>query len=93
MRRNAVSLGLGSDFVIYDDGDSSELIHSALPSLSRQECSRYANLVARAKDYNLDPDSPELSSIMRDEEFRRIYSTYEERLRATGNVDFGDLIK
>lgn len=93
LRRNAGSLGIGKDFVIYDDGDSSELIHSALPSLSRQECSRYASLVARAKDYNLDPDSPELSSIMRDEEFRRIYSTYEERLRATGNVDFGDLIK
>lgn len=93
LRRNADSLKIGKDFVIYDDGDSSELIHSAMPSLSRQECSRYANLVARAKDYNLEPDSPGLVSIMRDENFRRIYTSYEERLRATGNVDFGDLIK
>jgi DNA helicase-2/ATP-dependent DNA helicase PcrA len=93
LRRNAACLGIGTDFTIYDDGDSAELIHQTLPSLSRQECKRYASLVARAKDYNMDPDSPELASIMRDEDFRRVYSGYEQRLRATGNVDFGDLIK
>jgi len=92
LRRNAAALGLDSNFVIYDDGDSAELIHSALPQISKQECKRYASLIARAKDYGLDPDSPTLTATIRDEDFRRIYALYERRLRDTGNVDFGDLI-
>ena len=93
LRRNAAAVGLDSNFVIYDDGDSSELIHAALPSLSKQECNRYASLIARAKDYYLEPDSPNLTASIRDEDFRRIYALYEQRLRDTGNVDFGDLIR
>jgi DNA helicase-2/ATP-dependent DNA helicase PcrA len=93
LRRNAAALGIDSNFVIYDDGDSTELIHAALPQLSKQDCKRYASLIARAKDYNLEPDSPDLSASIRDEDFRRIYALYEKRLRETGNVDFGDLIR
>jgi len=93
LRRNAAAVGLDSNFVIYDDGDSSELIHAALPQLARQECKRYGSLIARAKDYNLEPDSPNLNVSLRDEDFRRIYALYAERLKATGNVDFGDLIR
>ncbi|MHB0897816.1 MAG: ATP-dependent helicase, partial [Spirochaetales bacterium] len=93
LRRNAAAVGLDSNFVIYDDGDSSELIHAALPQLSKQECNRYASLIARAKDYYLEPDSPNLTASIRDEDFRRIYALYEQRLRDTGNVDFGDLIR
>ncbi|MGB4586585.1 MAG: UvrD-helicase domain-containing protein, partial [Rectinemataceae bacterium] len=93
LRRNAAAVGLDSNFVIYDDSDSSELIHAALPQLPKPECRRYASLIARAKDYSLDPDSPNLNASIRDQDFRRIYATYEERLRATGNVDFGDLIR
>lgn len=92
LRRNAAAIGLDSNFVIYDDGDSAELIHSALPQMSKQECKRYASLIARAKDYSLEPDSPTLTASIRDEDFRRIYALYEQRLRDTGNVDFGDLI-
>ena len=93
LRRNASAVGLDSNFVIYDDGDSSELIHATLPQLSKQECNRYASLIARAKDYYLEPDSPNLDVSIRDEDFRRIYALYEQRLRDTGNVDFGDLIR
>ncbi|HWR13068.1 MAG TPA: UvrD-helicase domain-containing protein [Rectinemataceae bacterium] len=93
LRRNAAAAGLDSNFVIYDDGDSSELIHAALPQLARQECKRYASLIARAKDYNLEPDSPNLNASIREEDFRRIYALYRDRLRSTGNVDFGDLIR
>ncbi len=92
LRRNAAAVGLDSNFVIYDDDDSAELLHAALPQISKQDCKRYASLIARAKDYNLDPDSPDLSASIRDEDFRRIYALYEKRLRETGNVDFGDLI-
>ena len=92
LRRNAHAIGLGSNFTIYDDEDSANLLHAALPSLAKQDCSRYATMIARAKDYALEPNSPKLQSFFNDEEFRRIYQTYEERLRNTGNVDFGDLI-
>ncbi len=92
LRRNCKSLGLDSNFVIYDDADSAELVRAAVPSLPRQECSRYASLIARAKDYGLDHDSPSLGLLSHDEDLRRIYASYEERLRNTGNVDFGDLI-
>ncbi len=93
LRRNAAAAGLDSNFVIYDDDDSAELVHAALPQLARQDCRRYAGLIARAKDYNLEPDSPNLDFSFRDEDFRRIYALYEERLKGTGNVDFGDLIR
>jgi len=93
LRRNAQAIGLDSNFVIYDDEDSAELVHAFLPNLGKPECRRYASLIARAKDYGLEPDSPNLSSLIRDDDFRRIYSLYEQRLRETGNVDFGDLIR
>ena len=92
MRRNAPSFGLKSGFTIYDDDDSTELIHSIFPSFSKRDCGDYAFLVAKAKDYGLAPDAPNLDFISQHPNFRRIYIAYEERLRATGNVDFGDLI-
>ena len=93
LRRNAQALGLDSNFVIYDDEDSASLVQAILPNLGKPECRRYASLIARAKDYGLEPDSPSLASLIRDDDFRRVYSLYEERLRGTGNVDFGDLIR
>jgi len=93
LRRNAQALELDSNFVIYDDEDSASLVQAILPNLGKPECRRYASLIARAKDYGLEPDSPSLATLIRDDDFRRVYSLYEERLRATGNVDFGDLIR
>ena len=49
--------------------------------------------ISRAKDYGLEPDSPDLSAVFPDPSMRRVYALYEERLRKTGNVDFGDLIR
>ena len=92
LRRNATALGIDPNFIIYDDGDSSELVKAILPEASRQDCNRYASMIARAKDFGLAPDAPNLGSLFHDEEFRRIYRAYTERLRKTGNVDFGDLI-
>ncbi len=92
MRRNAQAFNLKSSFTIYDDDDSTELVHSIFPSFSKRDCSDYAFLIAKAKDYCLAPDAPNLNFISNHPEFRRIYAAYEERLRATGNVDFGDLI-
>ncbi|MCE5255376.1 MAG: ATP-dependent helicase [Spirochaetaceae bacterium] len=93
LRRNASAIALDSNFVIYDDDDSTQLIRTVLPQASKQECERYATLISRAKDYNLEPDSPSLDRLGGESDLRRVYALYEERLRTTGNVDFGDLIR
>jgi DNA helicase-2/ATP-dependent DNA helicase PcrA len=92
MRRNVQAFDLKREFTIYDDDDSAELVHSIFPTFSKRDCGDYAFLIAKAKDYGLSPDAPNLGFISQHPEFRRIYAAYEERLRATGNVDFGDLI-
>jgi DNA helicase-2/ATP-dependent DNA helicase PcrA len=99
LRRNAKAAaagpvpGLDADFTIYDDDDQTTLLHGLLPRNTRSECGALVDAISRAKDYGLEPDSPDLSKASSDPRFRRIYAMYEERLRATGNVDFGDLIR
>ena len=93
LRRNASLSGLDSNFTIYDDDDQATLLHGALPQNTRVECSRMVQAISRAKDLGLEPDSPDLSAAFSDPGMRRIYAIYEERLRRTGNVDFGDLIR
>ena len=93
LRRNAALSGLDSNFTIYDDDDQATLLHGALPQNTRVECSRMVQAISRAKDLGLEPDSPDLSAVFSDPGMRRIYAIYEERLRKTGNVDFGDLIR
>ena len=105
LRRNAAAVAaspslkayglekLDRNFVIYDDDDQTTLLHGAFPQYSRSECSRMVQSISRAKDFGLEPDSPDLSRVFSDPVMRRIYADYESRLRATGNVDFGDLIR
>ncbi|GHV79075.1 DNA helicase [Spirochaetia bacterium] len=93
LRRNGNLGGLPSNFVIYDDDDSVALLATLLPDLPKATVKQTAHAIARAKDYFLSPDDPELALIDHRKEFRRIYAQYEERLAQIGNVDFGDLIK
>jgi DNA helicase II / ATP-dependent DNA helicase PcrA len=93
LRRNAAAARLDPNFTIYDDDDSTTLLHGAMPQNTRKECSLMAQSIARAKDYGLEPDSPDLSAAFDDPGMRRVYAIYEDRLRKTGNVDFGDLIR
>ena len=93
LRRNAAAAGLDPNFTIYDDDDQTTLLHGAMPQNTRTECSRMVQAISRAKDLGLEPDSPDLSAAFSDPGMRRVYALYEERLRKTGNVDFGDLIR
>ncbi len=93
LRRNGALIGLDNNFVIYDDDDTVTLLSSLMPNANRAEAARVAHLIARAKDYFLNPDDPELALIDHRPQFRELYARYEERLRSIGNVDFGDLIK
>ena len=92
LRRNAAAAGLDPNFTIYDDDDSVTLLHGTAPELTRADCGRLASRIARAKDYGMAPDDPNLEVRFPDRNFRRLYAAYEKRLRETGNVDFGDLI-
>lgn len=88
-------LGFSPNFTVYDDEDVVSLIQKVEPKLTKKEAATYARKISLAKDYCLLPDSPEL--LTRDEflnptDFAEMYAAYEKRLRATGNVDFGDLI-
>ena len=92
LRRYAEWAGLSPNFTIYDDDDSVTLLMKALPQLNKQEAQRFMRKISRAKDYCLLPDSPQLAAIDPAPEFAVIYRTYQQRLRETGNADFGDLI-
>jgi DNA helicase-2/ATP-dependent DNA helicase PcrA len=93
LRRNCAYAGLSSNFVIYDDDDTVTVLGSILEGRKKNELKLIARQIARAKDYFLTPESAGLDMINHNKEFRGIYARYEEALRKTGNVDFGDLIK
>lgn len=86
------NMGLDSNFTVYDDDDMVTLITKADERLTKKDASHYAHLISLAKDYCLKPNSLELATIDDDPRFPEVYEAYEKRLRATGNVDFGDLI-
>jgi DNA helicase-2/ATP-dependent DNA helicase PcrA len=92
LRRNAEAAGLSPHFTIYDDTDAAALL-GAVVDKKKDELRVLCHQISRAKDRNLGPDSDDLPLINHRAEFRAIYKKYEERLRQTGNVDFGDLIK
>ena len=92
LRTYAKKAGISPDFTVYDDDDVVTLILKSNPGLTRTEASRFAHKISLAKDYCLEYDSSELSLIEDNPQFPQIYKNYQERLRQTGNLDFGDLI-
>ncbi len=92
LRMYAEEAGLSSSFTVYDDDDAVTLVAKSSPELTRVQAAAAAHKIARAKDYCLTPDSAQLSTIDTDPDFADVYARYQERLRSTGNVDFGDLI-
>lgn len=85
-------IGIQNNFTVYDDDDACSLISKAVPSLTKKDASHYAKKIALAKDYCLLPGDLELSRICDEPIFPEVYEKYQQRLRKTGNVDFGDLI-
>ena len=95
LRVYAEEAGVDPNFTVYDDEDVVSLIQKVEPKLTKKEAAQYARKIALAKDYCLKPDSPELltrEAFLNPSDFPQMYEAYEKRLRATGNVDFGDLI-
>lgn len=91
LRRYYEAAGLVQSFNVYDDDDMATLLKQAAPSLSTKEIKAAAKQISLAKDYCLTPED-DLSILGSEFEINEIYAQYQKRLRATGNVDFGDLI-
>ncbi len=91
LRRYAEEAGLDPNFTVYDDDDSASLIMKAVPGMTKKQANLAAHKISLCKDYCLTPDD-NLSEFDKDGKLAEIYSAYEQRLRATGNADFGDLI-
>ena len=92
LRRYAEEAGFDKNFTVYDDNDKATLVQKSTPGLKKSEAASYAHKISLAKDYYLHCDSERLVEISADPLFPEIYSAYQKKLRATGNVDFGDLI-
>jgi len=91
LRRFYEEAGLVQSFNVYDDDDMATLLKQAVPSLSTKELKTAAKQISLAKDYCLTPED-DLSILGSEFEINEVYQEYQKRLRATGNVDFGDLI-
>ena len=83
--------GLDQNFVVYDDDDMITLLRDAVPTLDKKDAKTVAHQISLAKDYFLLP-SDDLSMIGSEFDLNELYRLYQEKLRATGNADFGDLI-
>ncbi|MBO6131595.1 MAG: UvrD-helicase domain-containing protein [Treponema sp.] len=92
LRRYADEAGVSKNFTVYDEDDMATLVSKAIPSLPKKELSQIVKKISLAKDYGLTPQSKNLELVGGDGVFAEQYALYQERLRSTGNVDFGDLI-
>ena len=92
LRKYYQEAGIDKNFTVYDDDDMVTLLSKAVPELKKTQAAGIAHFISLAKDYCYTPESPELSEISSEPDFPRFYKMYQDRLRQTGNVDFGDLI-
>ena len=92
LRVNAPAAGLEPGFLIYDEDDSLAVLRAELGGEpDRGSLRRTFDGISRAKDLGLEATDAraDLEAAGCDP---AAYAAYERRLRATGNVDFGDLI-
>ena len=86
--------GFSRDFVIYDDSDQLKLIKDCMSRLNigdRLISPKSArSQIDGAKNKGFGPDSPEMNEY--DKNVQKIYSLYDEELRKSNALDFGDLL-
>jgi len=95
LRKHAAEIGIKSSFAIYDEADSKAMVARVLRDLDIDE-RRYppklvAGAIERAKQEARGPDDFKVFDA-ETEVIKRIYATYEERMRQSGALDFGDLL-
>ncbi len=95
LRRYGGEIGVDRGFLVYDESDSLSLLKAELGrEYGPVQIRGWLSLIGRAKDLGWGPDADEgdLRKLSSSRKFPEIYARYEKRLRATGNLDFGDLI-
>src|SRR5690606_20405651 len=95
LRRYYDAVGIGPDFVIYDDADQRAVIGRVLKELGLDE-KRYQpravlSRIHREKQEGRGPNEIEPGSYF-DDQLVRIYEGYERHLRACNALDFEDII-
>jgi DNA helicase-2/ATP-dependent DNA helicase PcrA len=95
LRMNADAVGLGRDFVIFDDADQKSLMVRVLKDLSVAD--RFATPRALLSAIDQAKNRGEGASDFRGFDYftdivARVYPVYQERLEGQNAVDFGDLL-
>lgn len=95
LRTYAEETGVKKDFTIYDDSDQRAMVKRVLNELNldpkRFPLRQVQGTINRSKQEVIGPDEFETGDPYR-EIAQRVFARYEERMRAAGALDFGDLI-
>jgi DNA helicase-2/ATP-dependent DNA helicase PcrA len=98
LRQHIRALGYKNSFVIYDEMDRSSLIKACMTDL-RIDSERYQPRAISARISALKNNLMEAEQFEKtsshygfDEAVGRVYSTYQEKLREAGSLDFDDLL-
>jgi DNA helicase-2/ATP-dependent DNA helicase PcrA len=95
LRREAESLPLKSNFVIFDEDDQIGLVKRVIAELNLDEkqyrASGVLNSISNAKNELILPDDYPLQTY-RDEVVKRVYIGYQQMLLTNNAVDFDDLL-
>lgn len=97
LRRHGDALGIGHDFVIYDDGDQEDLVKQIQAELSqdpkRFKARSIMSMISSAKQEMVNPEN--YRSMARgpfQEAAAAVYTKYQKYLREYTAVDFDDLL-
>ena len=97
LRRNGSSVGVPSNFVIYDAQDQRTLVTRAVKELDlddkRYPPRKLLAAIQKEKQEGRDPESMKGVGVgYMDDKVRQVFERYEAQLAAAGAVDFDDLI-
>jgi DNA helicase II / ATP-dependent DNA helicase PcrA len=95
LRRHHTAVGLGRDFVIYDDADQRSLINRIVKEMKLDD-KRYPprmllSLIHSNKQEGRGPSEMNVANYLEDVAVK-VYSAYEQHIRASNACDFDDLL-
>jgi DNA helicase II / ATP-dependent DNA helicase PcrA len=95
LRRDAPTIGLGRDFVIFDTDDQQHVVKQVLKELNiddkKYKPATVLNAISTAKNELITPELYQPSTYWH-EMIRRIYPRYQALLRQSNGLDFDDLL-
>lgn len=97
LRMDGAAVGIGHNFVIYDEDDRQSMIKQAMKQLSitdrEMKASQISGLISNAKNQMQTPDEFEANAhYPYQKNVAQIYKRYEAMRRTAGALDFDDLL-